>query len=588
MAKIIKNKFKNSLPFFLILCLLSLSVSGLVFNFDISIEKVGNKLGLSVELPEVEAQVTDVATTTVTVRNAAPYFTVNPAESPASASTTPTNIGDSLTFTGTGDDAEGNDYYLLVCDSDGATPGVAGAAPSCDNVQFCVSGATTASNPASCSYTVQAWAPETRAWVAYVCDNHGTEAACAATSNSGSGDSGTPFHLNHAPSFSSISTTDDLNEPGQDFTVEAVVTDGDVIGGADVLTLDVCTTNSWATSTGCADSTICTATSTSANVSCTWTSPIPLQDDTAISYYGFVMDDNDMAASGNSQTSTYTAANATPSVSSVLLNNGTAITLNIKGAADKTVYASSTTITDNNGCGDIDSATGTIFWEDAVGGADCSADDNDCYQIASGSCTVSGCTGGNDIDVVVQCTTDLVFYAKPTSGDGTDANGAWDTAWFASIRAFDEAASYASTSPGVDVNTSSAIEVTEPEIAYGSLIANTDSGSDNATTTVVNAGNSPLDTNLIGDDMLRELVGPEYIPASNQEFLLSNFTYGGGTNIASSSQTLADTVIPRPTSVTNVEDEIYWGIAVPIILSGDYYGLNTFSAALDDNVAGEW
>ena len=584
MAKIIKKKFKDSLPFFLILSLLSMSVIGLVFNFDIGVKKIGDKFGLSIELPEVEAN-DDKATTTVTVLNAAPTFTVDPAESPASASTSPVNIGDSLSFTATGDDQEGNNYYLLICDQDGASPGAAGAAPSCTNTQFCVSGATAPTVEASCSYVMGNFSAETQEWVAYVCDNHTTEAACISTSNSGSGDSGTPFHINHAPLFSLVTTTVNNQVPGDDFTFLASTTDQDVIGGADVLTLAVCDTDSWATSTGCAGTELCTATSTSPDVSCSWTSTVPL-DDIAYNYYAFVKDDNEFASAGNSQTSTYTIANATPSVSSVLLNNGAPITLNIKGAANITIYASSTSVTDDNGCGDISSATGTIYWSDATGAANCSQDDNDCYPIPV-ACTVSGCTGGVDVDVDVECSADLAFYAIPTVAGDSNPNGTTD--WVASIRAFDEAASYASSSSGVDLNVSTAIEVNEVEIAYGSLIANTDSGTDNATTTIVNAGNSPLDTDLIGEDMLRDGEGPEYIPALNQEFDLANFDYGvGSTPIASSSQTLVDTVLVRPTSVTDVEDDIYWGIAVPVILSGDYSGLNTFTARLDIDVAGEW
>ncbi len=586
MSKIIKKKFINSLPVFLILSLLGLSVSALVFNFNLEIDRIGDKLGFAVSVPEVEAQSFDIATTTVTVRNAAPVFTVNPAESPASASTTPVNVGATIDFVATASDAEGNDYYLLICDQDGATAGPSGVAPSCTNTQLCVSGATSESTQATCTHTVTNLAPETQSWVAYVCDNHPDEPACVENSHSGSGDAGSPFYRNHASSLTSVSTTVNNQEPGEDFTFEAVATDSDVEGGADVLELHVCSTNSWDVSTGCDVDTLCTGTSTSPNVSCTWTSTIPL-DDTDYNYFAFVKDWHGLAATGNSQTNTYTVANAAPFISSVLINNGSPITLNIKGNTT-TVFASSTTITDNNGCGDIASATGTIYWSNASGGANCAADDNDCYQIASGACTIdaSTCTGPSDIDVSIQCSSNLEYHAIPTVVGDSNPNGG--TSWIASIRAFDEALSYATSSAGVNLNVTTAIEVNEGEIQYGSLIAGTDTGSDNATTTIVNAGNSPLDTLLVGDDMLRDGTGPEYIPASNQEFNLANFTYGiGGTAIASSSDTLADITAPRPTGA-DVLDNIYWGIGVPVILSGDYTGLNTFTASLDTDVGGEW
>lgn len=590
MSKIIKKKFINSLPVLLILSLLGMSAAGLIFNFNIEINKIGDKIGLSFEVPEVEANA-DVATTTVTVKNAAPYFTSDPQENPASASTTPTNVGDSLNFIATADDQEENNYYLIVCDQDGVTPGALGVAPTCTNKTFCVSGATAPTAQASCYYNVESSiVAETQNWVAYVCDDHSAagEAACTANSNDGAfhGEAGSPFYVNHAAIFSLVTTTVNNQLPGDDLTFLASTTDTDVLGGADVLSLYVCDTNVWATSTGCGGNELCTGTSTSPDVSCSYTVPIPTADGIANTYYAFVKDWHNMPASGNSKSSTWTAANATPSVSSVLLNNGNPITLNIKGNTT-TVYASSTAVTDNNGCADISSSTGTIYWSSATGGANCAADDNDCYPIPV-ACAISGCTGGVDIDVNVQCTTDLEYYAIPTNGDGTDNNPNWATDWLASIRAFDEAVSYASTSPGVDVVATAAIEVNEVEIAYGSLIAGQNTGTDNATTTIVNAGNSPLDTELIGDDMMRNGTGPEFIPASRQEFDLANFSWGGGTPIASSSNTTVDITAPRPTSATDVEDDIYWGIGVPIIFSGDYSGLNTFSALLDSTAGGEW
>jgi len=588
MAKIIKKKFKSSLPFFLVLSILSLSVFGLVFNFNIEINKIGDKIGLSLIQPEVEAQIKDTATTTVTVKNAAPAFVGDAAESPASASTSPVNVGDLIGFTGTASDAEGDNFYLVICDQDGVTPGAGGSAPSCTNTQFCVSGVTAPNTQASCSYSLGAIVPETQNWVAYVCDDNSIDSDCVATSNSGTGDSGSPFYINHAPSITGVATTIDNQDPGADFTFTATSTDADITGGADVLELSICATNSWATSTGCAVP-MCTGTSTSPNVACTWTSGVPLND-ISYNYYAFVKDWHQMPASGNSQTSTYTVNNVAPSVTSILLNNGSDIVLNIKGAANIDVYASSTVVTDNNGCADITSATSTVYLSSATNGANCSADDNDCYQIPASSCTISGCSGGSDISVNVECSTSLVYYAIPTDdASSADLNPYASDNWLASIRAFDEALSYASsTATGVEVGVSTGIEVAEVLIDYGTLVAGTDTGANNATTTIINAGNSPLDTDLIGDDMLRNGTGPDYIAANNQEFSLTTFTYGAGTNIASSSQSLADIFAPRPSTSSNVEDNLYWGINVPVIVSGDYSGLNTFTALLDKNVAVEW
>lgn len=587
MAKIIKKKFRDSFPFFMILTLLSMSVVGLVFNFDVGIKQTGDKIGLNIEVPEVEANA-DVATTTVRIKNSAPTFTTPPAENPASASTSPINVGGSINFTGTAHDNEGNNFYLIICDQAGVTAGAGGSAPTCDHTTFCVSASTTPDSQANCTYSnVADPSAEFQNWVGYACDDHSLEASCSLVGSSPTDETASPFYVNHAPSFTGVATIVDNQVPGGTFTFEATTTDSDIAGGADVLTLDVCSTNAWATSTGCAVTTLCTGTSTSPNVTCDWTTGTPLND-TTYNYFAFVKDWHEMPSAGNSQAGSYTVANAPPSVSSVTLNDGSDITLNIKGNTTA-VYASTTSITDPNGCQDIVSATGTIYLSSVTDGMNCDADNNDCYQMDAVSCVLdaASCTGPSDSDISVQCSTDLEYYTIPTVAGSQNPHGADN--WLASIKAFDESASYASTSAGVEVAVSTAIEVNQAEIAYGSLVGGTNTGTTNATTTIVNAGNAPLDSDVTGADMLFENTGPSYIPALNQKFDLANFDYNvAGTAIASSSPTPIDTYIPRPVSATDVEDDVYWGISVPTLQSGEYFGLNTFEAVLDDNVGAEW
>ena len=81
-----------------------------------------------------------------------------------------------------------------------------------------------------------------------------------------------------------------------------------------------------------------------------------------------------------------------------------------------------------------------------------------------------------------------------------------------------------------------------------------------------------------------------FIGADQQEFDLSNFDYGFGTySIASTApDQLVDVAIARPTSSTDVDDDIYWGIGIPSGKpSGDYYGENTFTV-IQDNTASNW
>jgi hypothetical protein len=196
------------------------------------------------------------------------------------------------------------------------------------------------------------------------------------------------------------------------------------------------------------------------------------------------------------------------------------------------------------------------------------------------------CTGANDLNATYICTTTMAFHALAT--DGSTGNPNSGTNWLGAIRAFDESLSgVGTTTTGVEVITSTALDVSENEIAYGIVRAGTNTGTSTATTTVVNFGNSPLDTYLYGTNMT---TGPNTIDIHWQQHGLTyQFNYGTGTYSTSTPPgDLENTVINKPTDdITNITDNIYWGIAIPLgTLSGDYTGHNTFTAALDGSGAG--
>lgn len=565
------------MPYFMIVNLvLSSVISGFAFNYDFKVVKtIKNTLSLEMDKPIVKAQ--DTASTTVTVRNAAPAFSVTPVESPVSTSTSPVNVGDGITFVATADDPEGHDYYLVVCSTDAVTANNGGA-PTCDVTTFCVSAATADTVQATCNYaSVVDPGAETDDWYAFVCDGHATEAECVTTSSQGpapgTGDSSSPFHVNHAPLINAAATTVDNQDPGGTFTYTATSTDTDVNGTDDVLTLEICSTAVWATSTGCAATTFCSDTGTS-TISCNWmdTAPTP---DAAYDYWVFVKDHHAMPASNNGLNRQYNINNVAPQVSGVSLipNNGSDILLNLRGAAAVNIFASSTTIVDQNGCADLVGATSSVYWENATNGYACAADDYDCYQIPSGDCVISNCSGAQ---ATVTCDVDMEYIARPT-----DASSDVDaTAWMAALHVYDEALSTTGTSTvGTDIQTNTALEVTETTIAYGTLKSNENTGTTSATTTVENYGNSPLNVGISGTNMTS---GPNTIPIANQKYDLTyQFDYASQGTAASGVSTAVDTAITHPTTVGGTSDYLYWGIGIPVVPSGDYGGTNTFAAQLD-------
>jgi len=291
-------------------------------------------------------------------------------------------------------------------------------------------------------------------------------------------------------------------------------------------------------------------------------------------------------AATTTKSNTYTVNNVAPSVSSVYLQSTNDITLNYK-FEDEIVASTTATISDNNGCTDIQSATGTIYWSGATGLYDCAQDDDDCYPIAAVNCSaVAGsCAGPSTASMTYICTTTLAFHALPT--DNSTGNPNVDTYWLGAIKGFDEALSGVGTSSAEinDVMTGDALDVTDLAIAYGSITANTDSGTNNATTTVVNYGNSPLDVGFRGTDMTRSPTG--WIAAAEQKYSTSSVTYGSlAWTLASTSPELyRDIEADRPTTAQEyISDDIYWGINIPSgKLSGTYSGINTFYSQLDND-----
>ena len=83
------------------------------------------------------------ATTTVTVLNTPPLWTASTTEAVESSTTSPTNAGDQVTWTAVATDSNGEDYYLLICDTSAAPTPNSSAAPNCSSgVQWAVSTAT--------------------------------------------------------------------------------------------------------------------------------------------------------------------------------------------------------------------------------------------------------------------------------------------------------------------------------------------------------------------------------------------------------------------------------------------------------------
>jgi hypothetical protein len=178
------------------------------------------------------------------------------------------------------------------------------------------------------------------------------------------------------------------------------------------------------------------------------------------------------------------------------------------------------------------------------------------------------------------CTADFYYHADPT--DVGSLLYAGET-WRALLRVVDGSGLIATaTAPSIDLMTLRALDVGST-INYGSVAANSDTGSSNATTTVQNIGNDMIDVSIVGTNLTDGV--SSIIPVTQQRFATSTFTYGSCVfcTALSASSTNYEVDLTKPTTtVSTIVDDLFWGIAIPFGVAGTaHQGINTFYAISD-------
>ena len=259
-----------------------------------------------------------------------------------------------------------------------------------------------------------------------------------------------------------------------------------------------------------------------------------------------------------------------PMLSLVTLNNGLNITLTPGTTTEVTITA---TTTDYNGYADLTHATTTLYR--SVAGPACLANNNDCYSLSTenGRCSFTGCSGNS---CRLTCQANVAFHADPTDFGSYEGQE-----WLAYTEIEDAAGGYDfDSAPGVELSTLRALQVNSL-INYGTLQANSNTGSFNPTTTVANLGNTPINVDVVGSDLTDG--GSSAIPAERQKMSTSSFAYGACVScyqLSSSSAVTLNINLTKPI-VANppVQTSVYWGIEVPLgINSTPHSGTNIFTA----------
>ncbi|MDX1535439.1 MAG: hypothetical protein R3346_01625 [Candidatus Spechtbacterales bacterium] len=566
--------------------------------------------------------IADTADTSVTVLNTPPGWDVQPNEAPASSGTSPTNSGDSVTWTATATDSNGQDYYLLICKTSAApTANNNGTAPDCDapSNQWAVSAATTSGSQATATYTTsEADSAQSNAWYAWICDSPTSDAACNATSYQGDGagdgtDDDSPFIINFRPTFTAFAD-DSPADPGTSVTWTSTAADSAKNTSFSYnLTLHVCKANDF-TGTACgAGGTWCTSSAVASDPTCNATMDDPMTDGTHEAY-GYVIDAQDHTASGGSQgsDSVIDINNVAPSVGAAsvsLLDTDEAGSLTLTTANGQTTgFKVKFSVTDQNSCenqvgGDEISSAIINVYRSGITQAGCDtageSNTNNCYPDAdtnwNPTCTQDAgtCSGTTDNSVDWTCTFPLWFNADATEGAAGDSQFPTEN-WVASVQATDDDASTSTLTEGTTGNEMlkfMAYSVPENAISYGSLEAGQNTGATNQTTTIEAVGNTGVDEDLSGTEMCTTFnpgSPPNYgcnqntsdtIFSTSQKYDTATFDYTVGGNALPESPADAVAInVPKTTNEASPASGLtYWGIEVPstITLAGSYSGQNS-------------
>ena len=567
----------------------------------------------------------DDVTTSVTVLNTPPTWTINAQESPASSTTTPTNAGSAVTWTATATDSNAESYYLLICKTGSAPTANSSAAPTCNggvSNQWAVSSLTASAAVATVATTTLETFPfvaELNDWFAWVCDANASLPRCNASYTQGSEEAASPFVVNHPPIFTAISH-DGPVDPGDTITWTATASDTDVVSVADTVRLFVCKSNDF-TGTYCGSAgSWATSTLSASNPATTSPITIPTQDGNYAAYV-YVMDNHGRVATSSMQgtNSLFTVSNVAPSV--------TASTISLEkiggGIGDMALNMPNATsgpfrvdfsVVDNNSCLNA-SSTNEIslsianIYRSGVGSASCDVpgeyNSNSCYAATSPyfndlSCNqvAAECSGSSDTTVTWRCTFNLWYNADPTEEAITTP---WSGEhWLASVRAGDD--DFASSSltedlDGNDLETFLAFDATTTAIGYGGLEPGQQTTTLGSTTNLMAVGNVGLGELLYGDTMCTSWTTADScdvgginaandIPVNNQVFATSSVLFAQATALTgSTSPSAVDIRILKTTSTTTPSQKnTYWGINIPvaITLAGNYTGQNTITATISN------
>ena len=282
--------------------------------------------------------------------------------------------------------------------------------------------------------------------------------------------------------------------------------------------------------------------------------------------------------------SSASVTNVVPSASSASLNGASDVTLSAN--ANKTISAT-VTITDNNGCEDVDTVNATLY--DTFEAVSNSPSNLRNRTINTSCSSNSDCTaGGSDLTVTYTCNFTMVHFANPTDAGSNHSTGIWTV----NVTPYDEATG-TSTTATQEINTLTAFTATS-SLAFGELALDADTGSTNTNATVTNTGNEQLDMQL---DAFGNTDGDGFamncslgnVTVSLMQYSSQTFLYNKTSNVAADGINMTDTAtelnldVAQGSEATRAPiEDIAFGFGLPLTgVGGSCSGTVTVTAKSD-------
>lgn len=273
-----------------------------------------------------------------------------------------------------------------------------------------------------------------------------------------------------------------------------------------------------------------------------------------------------------------TINNQNPAVNSIYVSSTTNGESNDYGAGlglisstTKTIHVNGV-VSDANGQGDINNVE--MIWYRSSVNDTCSADNNDCYKIAS--CQLSA---NNDTSKKYNCSFDVQFYADSTDPVGRFSGDIWKSKIIVTDK--NSGSGNLTSDGGNDVEINTLLSLNIPSsINYGTLSNNaqTDAGG-NQDMVITQAGNDQADVEVSGTALTCSGVGAS-IPENMQKWSLSDVGFTS-TDATALSTTATDTNLGvgyRDNDGAPQTKTLTWNISVPYDAVGTCTGTNTISA----------